>query len=475
MLEKLKDILREDCQLDLHQPIVVGVSGGPDSLCVLDVIHHSGYSPIVAHFNHKLRPEADQEAEIIQELAEKRGLPFTGGEGEVLKLAESGQQSIEEAARNARYRFMFATAVEIGAQAVAVGHSADDQVETVLMHLLRGSGMSGLSGMTPRALPNPWSEQIPLVRPLLGVWRVEILQYCQEQGLEPIIDATNQDLTYFRNRIRHELIPVLESYNPSIRKVLRRTAEVFQGDTELINQLVDSAWEECLLFEGPGYVAIDTRRGSQYPLGLQRQIIRQAVSYLRPGLRDIGFNAIEQGREFLRDSQIPAEIDLIAGLKLLSEPGRLWVAEWEADLPSGDWPQVLGGDISLTIPGTVDLKGGWQLSIQNVKNFKFANNQTRRNPDPFQVWLDFNNIQAPLLVRSRREGDRFQPLGMDGHSIKVSDLMINEKLPRRARVGWPLVCCAEQIVWVPGYRLAHPFRVSETTTKALKMKLTRSE
>lgn len=475
MLEKLKDILREDCQLDPHQPIVVGVSGGPDSLCVLDLIHRSGYSPIVAHFNHKLRPEADQEAEIIQQLAEIRGLPFTAGKGEVLKLAEAGGQSIEEAARNARYRFMFATAEEIGAQAVVVGHSADDQVETVLMHLLRGSGMGGLSGMATRILPNPWSELIPLVRPLLGLWRDEILQYCQEQGFEPIIDVTNQDLTYFRNRIRHELIPILESYNPSIQKVLWRTAEVLQGDTELVNQLVDSAWEECLLSEGPGYVAIDSHRGSQYPLGLQRQIIRRAISYLRPGLRDIGFNAVEQGREYLGDSQTPAEIDLIAGLKLLSEPGRLWVAEWEADLPSSDWPQVLGGEISLTIPGVIDLEGGWQLTVENVRNIKFVNSQTRRNPDPFQVWLDLNSIQAPLLVRARREGDRFQPLGMDGHSIKLSDLMINEKLPRRARVDWPLVCCAEQIVWVPGYRLAHPFRVSETTTEALKMKLTRIE
>jgi tRNA(Ile)-lysidine synthase len=186
MLENLKQILQDECQLNLSLPIVVGVSGGPDSLCVLDVLDRNGYSAIVTHFNHKLRSSSDEEAEIIRHFAEERGLQFILGEEDVSERVEREGESIEEAARNARYQFLFTCARSVGAQGVVVGHSADDQVETVLMHLLRGAGMSGLGGMTTRALPNAWSEHIPLVRPLLGVWRNQILDYCRERGLDPV-------------------------------------------------------------------------------------------------------------------------------------------------------------------------------------------------------------------------------------------------------------------------------------------------
>lgn len=474
MLENLSHILREECQLDPAKPIVVGVSGGPDSLCTLDVLERGGYSPVVAHFNHKLRPEAEAESEIIRQLAEMRKLPFIKGEDDVAARAEIGHESLEEAARNARYRFLFASAKKVAAQAVAVGHSADDQVETVLMHLLRGAGMDGLSGMVTRALPNAWSEKIPLVRPLLGVWRAQIMEYCQEQGFDPIIDSSNQDQTFFRNRIRHELLPNLESYNPSIRKVLWRTAEVLQGDKELVNQVVDTAWQECLVSMGSNYVVIDPQRASQHPLSVQRHLIRRAIDSLRPGLRDIGFNTVEQVRKYFRDSQPTAEIDLIAGLKLISEPGRIWLADWEALLPTSEWPQILE-EVSLPVPGALDLPDGWRLTVEKVTTNNNLRNQAQHNPDPYQAWIDAKHIKEPLIVRPRREGDRFQPFGMDGHSLKISDFMINEKLPRRARVGWPLVCCAEQIVWVPGYRLAHHFSVTDSTTEAVQLKLMRSD
>ena len=474
MLENLSQILRDECQLDPGKPIVVGVSGGPDSLCTLDVLERCGYSPIVAHFNHQLRPEAEAESEVIRQLAENRKLPFIKGEDDVAARAENRQESLEEAARNARYHFLFASAKRVAAQAVAVGHSADDQAETVLMHLLRGAGMDGLSGMVFRALPNAWSENIPLVRPLLGVWRAQIMEYCQEQGFDPIIDSTNEDQTFFRNRIRHELIPNLESYNPSIRKVLWRTADVLQGEKELVNQAVDKAWQECLLSEGSNYVVIDARHASQQLLSVQRHLIRRAIDSLRPGLRDIGFNTIEQVRKYFQDSQPPAEIDLIAGLKLLSEPGRIWLADWEALLPSSEWPQILE-EVLLPVPGAINLPDCWRLTLEKVTSDNNIRNQAQHNPDPYQAWIDAKDIQEPLIVRPRREGDRFQPFGMDGHSIKISDFMINKKMPRRARHGWPLVCCAEHIVWVPGYRLAHPFHVSGTTTEVLKIKLTRDE
>jgi tRNA(Ile)-lysidine synthase len=475
MLASLLEILNDVCQLDPEREVIVGVSGGPDSLCVMDVLERCRYLSIVAHFNHKLRSEADEEAEIVKRLAHEHGLAFILGEIDPGELSELGRGSIEEAARIARYRFLFKCAEQTGAQAVVVGHTADDQVETVLMHLLRGSGIHGISGMQFRALPNAWSEKIPLVRPLLGVWREQVLEYCREHGFEPVFDSSNLERTYFRNRLRYELIPYLENYNPAFRKVLWRTAEVLRGDSELVNQIVDKAWLECKLDSGPGYIAIDTQRGKMHSLGVQRHLIRRAIATLRPDLRDIDFEAIERGRKYLKDCQAPAEIDLIAGLKLVTEPNRLWVAEWETELPTSEWPQSMGEAEILEVPGSVTLSAEWKISAERVSVIETVKLQIQKDTDLNQIWVDIDRIKLPLIVRTRRDGDRFKPLGLKGHSTKLSDFMINEKMPRRARPGWPLVCSGDQIVWVPGYRMGHPFRITESTQQGLKLSLSRSE
>ncbi|MES0360061.1 MAG: tRNA lysidine(34) synthetase TilS, partial [Anaerolineales bacterium] len=150
------------------------------------------------------------------------------------------------------------------------------------------------------------------------------------------------------------------------------------------------------------------------------------------------------------------------------------LAEWEALLPTSEWPQILE-EVLLPVPGALELPDGWRIAAERVTTNKIIRNQAQHNPDPFQAWIDAKHIQEPLIVRPRREGDRFQPFGMDGHSIKISDFMINEKLPRRARRAWPLVCRAEQILWLPGFRLAHPFCITDSTTEAVQLKLMRSD
>jgi tRNA(Ile)-lysidine synthase len=183
---------------------------------------------------------------------------------------------------------------------------------------------------------------------------------------------------------------------------------------------------------------------------VQRHVLRKSIAELRPGLRDISFNAIEVALEYIQPDKPYAEVDLIAGLKLVSEPGKLWVAEWEVEIPTEDWPQIVEELSNLTIGGSLNLNTGWKLSTEKVPQ-----------------------VQSPLVVRARREGDRLQPYGLDGHSQKLSDFMINEKMPKRARDRWPLVCNGEQIIWVPGYRLAYPFRITDSTTEMVNLILTR--
>jgi len=207
-----------------HSPIIVGVSGGADSLCLLGTLHEAGYSLIVAHFDHQLRPDSAEGAKFVQQIAEKYNLHFVSASDDVAAYAKAEKQTTEEAARNLRYRFLFAQARKYNAQAVAVGHTADDQVETVLMHFLRGAGLSGLKGIQPRTILPAFDLEIPLVRPILDFWRDDTVAYCVAHNLTPHEDPSNASDDFFRNRLRHNLIPELEKYNPRFRETLQRTS-----------------------------------------------------------------------------------------------------------------------------------------------------------------------------------------------------------------------------------------------------------
>ncbi len=474
MLEQVGKFIQGECRLDPERPVLAGISGGPDSLALLDLLHRLGIPVVVAHLNHRLRPEAEQEARRVAEIAESYGLPFVLDEQDVAGYAGKNALSIEEAARELRYRFLFDAAQEHTAQAVAVGHTADDQVETVLMHLLRGAGLSGLKGMLPRVIIPSWNSELPLVRPLLAVWREEVLTYCQTQGLQPHIDASNLDTAYFRNRLRHELIPYLEEYNPNLRRSLWRMTQILASDHQVLEEVVESAWETCILEEGQGYVALSRQEFLNLPVGTQRSLMRRAIRTLRPGLRDIGFDAIHRALEFFTLPPQTGQADLISGLCLKLEGERVWLAAWEADLPDMEWPQMGGSEpLPLEIPGEIQLEAGWMLQSSQTAYSRELESLAESNEDPFQVWIDADKIPPRLEVRPRRPGDRFTPLGMEGSSPKLADFMINVKLPRRARAAWPLVTAGGEIVWLPGYRLAHPYRLTQDTRQVIHLRLTR--
>ena len=229
-----QQILITRCQIDLGKPLLAAVSGGPDSLCLADLLNQLHIAVVIAHFDHQLRPSSATEVEMIRSYAERNHNEFTSGSMDVKHFAESQKLSIEEAARKARYTFLFEEAKKYKAQAVVTGHTADDQVETILMHLLRGSGAEGLQGMAFFSSGKVWDSMIPLARPLLNTWRSETIAYCREHQLEPVTDETNSETKYYRNRIRLELIPLLETYNPRFKENLLKTADVIR---ELIGRL----------------------------------------------------------------------------------------------------------------------------------------------------------------------------------------------------------------------------------------------
>ncbi len=476
MLENLRLILEEKCKLVSDCLIIVGVSGGPDSLCLLDILWRLEYPLIVAHLDHSLRPDSVFEVDAVRQMAERRGLPFVLGVEDVAGLARSRSLSVEEAGRIARYQFLFAQAEKYQAQVVAVGHTADDQVETVLMHLLRGSGLAGLRGMAYRAVPNLWSDDIPLVRPLLAMWRDEISAYLAEHELNPVLDPSNQDQTYYRNRLRHELLPFLTSYNPAVHQLLWRTADLLQGDYQILEQMIQSSWERCLLEQGTGFLGFNRRLFLEQPLGVQRHLIRMGIAELRTGIRDIDYETIERALAFSGAPPRTNQCDLVAGLILEVEGDKLWLYDRDTELPCDEWPQLPAGEsFGLAVPGKLALNHGWELQVKLVKAPVEIEPSVRALAGPNVAWLDAERLRGSLEVRPRLPGDRFQPLGMEGKSMKLADLMVNEKIPRRARERWPLICLDGEILWVPGIKAGHPARVTTWTQQILQLRLIQGE
>jgi len=462
--------LENKCRLDRSRPVLAGVSGGADSLCLLDSLYQLGYPLIVAHLDHQLRPGSMEEALQVKKLAEARGLEFVQHTADIQQYAKDNRQSIEEAAREVRYRFLFEQARKYEAQAVATGHTANDQVETVLMHFLRGSGLAGLSGMEYFSLPNPWDSEIPLVRPLLGVWRVEILRYLEERSLTPVIDESNQDLRYYRNRLRHDLIPRLEELNPGAASRIWQAADILYEDERVLQSLIEQIWLNVMVQSSQQALSLDRDNFCAQPLAIRRRLIRKAISQLRPGLRNIDFDTVERALRFVESPSRTLTADLADGLRLEADASQIWLADWTTDLPLEYWPSMDSNEaLGAPIPGSIALSSNCTLNTSLHSPTPELLASIQQNQDPWQAWLDLDRLKLPLQVRPRLPGDRFQPFGMQGHSIKLSDYMINQQIPRRARPRWPLIVSGEAIAWVPGYTIGEAFGVKPGTLKLLHL------
>lgn len=466
------------------QSVVVGVSGGPDSLCLLHLLCRLAgeyeLSLHVAHLNHCLRgEESEADANFVREVATDWGLPCTIERVEVLSVAEQHGLAMEEAARRARYSFLGRVAEGVDARTVAVGHNADDQAETILMHWLRGSGLAGLRGMLPsislgeyrlfQAHPSSHLAEVRLVRPLLEVTRDEIEAYCGYYGLKPCFDRSNLDRTYFRNWLRHEVLPLLATHNPNIREVLRRSARVIADDYALLRSLLDETWPRLALEDEPDRIAFRLEEWRALPASLQRSTIREAVHRLRRSLRDISFLHVENAVHVARHGATGNHSTLPGGLMLAVTYDRLVIGEAPALPISPDWPLLPAGSQgrAIRIPGRTELPGSeWVLRAELLKADQLPSTWAS-NPEPWTEVLDAESAGRTLWLRTRMPGDQFQPFGMQGHTMKLGDFLTNQKVPRHLRDCLPLLVREQEIVWVCGLRLDERFRVRDQTTQVL--------
>ncbi|MFO3797203.1 MAG: tRNA lysidine(34) synthetase TilS [Anaerolineales bacterium] len=435
-------------------------------------LNAQGYELIIAHFTHRLRPEAEEDARFVAHLAQEWGLPYIRGEADVQAYAREKRLSLEAAARQLRYRFLFSAAEEGAAQAVAVGHTADDQIETILLHLLRGSGLKGLIGMEYRSYLQDFSPHIPLVRPLLGTWRKEIEAYCAQHGLTPRRDASNRSTQFLRNRIRLELLPLLETYNPRLREHLLQMSELLREEYQLISESVEKHWAEAFIEGKEGYIALDENILCTLPIHLRRHLIRRGIEELFRKPRDLPFHLVENAARFVDEGSLSA-LPLDASLAIQREGGRIYLLQPGTSLPE-DWPQLPSSSpLEVPVAGKVKLGNGWELSTQPLTSFEEAWRGAEQNTNPYHAWMDISDLPQPLILRPPQPGERFAPLGMNGHTLKISDLFTNLKIPIRARSRWPLLCAGNEVIWVAGLRLSERVRLHPQSTKILYVSLYR--
>lgn len=299
--------------------VVLAVSGGADSICMADAalaMHKGKPAFIIAHLNHHLRAgESDDDAQFVQGFAAQRGVPCEIGHADVRALAKSHKVSIEVAARDARYAFLADVAMRHGATSVALAHHAGDQAETVLLRLLRGAGLAGLRGMSARS-PLPGAPHLTAVRPVLRTTREEIEQYCRERKLDWRHDASNDDvLHHTRNRIRHELLPLLAQYNPNIRATLARLADTLASDFEIVETTTRETFDH-IATEGRGAVKVDRTAWRGLSAGLQRATLREAVRRLKGDTTQLSYAAIEEARDVLNGNAGVGEIALMTDVRI---------------------------------------------------------------------------------------------------------------------------------------------------------------
>lgn len=417
-----------------NSPVIVGLSGGPDSVALLSALQKLGYNCIAAHANFHLRSEeSDRDELFVRSLCKELQIELHTIDFQTVEFSKKEGISIEMAARKLRYEWFEKLAVDTGAQAIAVGHHLDDNLETVLLNLIRGTGLRGLTGMPLR--------NGKVIRPFLGSSRSEIMQFIEEEKLNFVTDSTNASTDIMRNKIRHEVLPMLESINPAFRNKLSETRNHLSQTSNLIANFIEN-WKSTGYFNNGNEIKLDISRISAFP---------EPGLLLFELLSPLGFNSAQI-------SDVTGMLQKNAGRKVLSESHVLLkdrdylIIKSGRDENNADTWQVLPNQISDNPP---ELK----ISLfDKHANFEFSKSKKL-------IHLDAEKLLFPLILRRTKPGDFFFPQGMKMQKKKLSDFLIDAKLSLFEKENLWILESEGQIAWVIGYRIDERFRVTTDTKK----------
>jgi len=457
LLKKAKRIIKKHSMLAEKERVLIGLSGGPDSVCLLHVLHklkdNFKLDLHALYIDHGLRPEeVPSEIRFCENLCENLTVPFITKSINVKSYAESRGMNRQEAARELRYMVFEETAYMINAQRIALGHTADDQAETLLMRLFRGSGPTGLSAIPPiRGI---------IIRPLIEIERREIERFLEEEQIDFIVDSSNLRKDYLRNKIRSSLIPMLKEYNPAIIDTLSRTATIFREENKYLDIIVAKTMMRLVSRKTDARIEFFLSPVEVMDKVLLRRVLRKAIEETK-GLRGISFTHIEDIIDLIKSGKAGDRIYLPKGIRAIKKYSTFVLTSE---------PPVKLNMYVFEVPGEVVLKEvGISIKASIVEK------DTERKIDEPGLWtaygiLDADRLIFPLTVRPRKTGDFFYPLGF-GRRKKLQDFFVDEKIPRDERDRVPLIISGDDIVWVVGYRGDERFRVKEETKRVLRLEV----
>ncbi len=448
----VKEIIQKHNLLKKGDHVIVGVSGGPDSVCLLHVLFlvkkEYQLTLSVVHINHMLRgKDADADEAYVKELCKEMNLPFYPYRIDVRAMTKALSTSEEEAGRKARYDAFFEVLRNKKANKIAVAQNMNDQAETLLMRLARGSGLDGLSGID-------YMREGVVIRPLLDTSREDIEAYCKAHNLKPRIDQTNLKPIYTRNKIRLELIPYLaENFNKKIVPNLWKTAKILKEDKDFIYFFADEAYEKCCKKKTEYRIDIEKIAFNELHIAIKKRVILRTLKDLGVE-KDIGTVHLDNMINIIKDNKTSVGMDLPYDLRIEIGYDNIHITnkkeknicqrfcyeiEWGKNIQIKELNAVISSEVLLN-------KGQEISKIDHIKYF------------------DYDKLNGPLMVRTRRAGDRFSPLGMKG-SKKLKDFFIDEKIPKKDRDHIPLVCCGSEVLWIIGYRINDKFKVDAETKR----------
>jgi tRNA(Ile)-lysidine synthase len=457
MLKKVKAWIDRYNLLPPGSIVLAACSGGPDSLALVHILSklclEYNFTLAVGHVDHMFRGrESAEDAGFVADFCRQLSLTCYQTAIDVPRFIEESGLSAEEAARLMRYSYLRKVARELGGAVIATGHHRDDQAETVLMHLLRGSGGDGLSGMKAR--------NADIIRPLLSVTRSEIEAYCAEKSWQPRIDSTNLTAEYLRNDIRLNLLPLLRrEYNQAITDALCRTAEIIGDEHDLVRQAADAAWPQAVKVENSSQWIIEVSAIACLHIAVQRELFRRIIEKKQGHLKGITFLHVEKLIQLSLSGETGSILELPGRCIFRKEYTRVLVETVGGRTAA----RIALPGIRLTVPGITTLPDG-RLAEARL----YFERPVKKSAGT--AVFDWQKLRQPITIRTRLAGDRFHPLGMTG-SKKVKDFFIDAKVPRRARDEALIFCDDDQIIWIGGYRQAEYGKVTNTTKEFLEISI----
>ncbi|MCD8380572.1 MAG: tRNA lysidine(34) synthetase TilS [Lachnospiraceae bacterium] len=462
MKQKALNYIQKHHLIETGDRILIALSGGADSVALLHFLkglqdeYH--LKLLAVHVNHGIRRKAGEDEAFCEQLCDKMRVPLRCCHIAPGELENKKGMSLEEAARDMRYALLEECRREAGFDKIAVAHHANDNAETMLFQLFRGSGLKGLSGIAPM--------RGPVIRPFLGVTRAEILQYLSDNGLAHVEDVTNQDVRYSRNRIRADIIPAAETVNASAVENMSRCAEQLKDIQAYMEEEAEAFLSQSAVFDAGG-ASISLTALKKLPTALQREVLYESVARVCGSRKDITFSHIEAARKLLdKDGQKERALPYGLTARKTYEALRIFREEH----PAETYDAGQGETENMNLNGAISLPDGTKLILRTFPVSETSEKINNIPQNDCTKWFDCDKIRDNLMLRHREPGD-YLTVTADGGRKSLQDYLVNAKVPRDKRDGLWLLADGSHILWVIGLRISMAYKVTETTKKILEVHL----